>query len=286
MNFVEKGNRVAFTGTIIDGVIRTLLEAVDDTLGAITYPILGEDRAWNQYLQKAAGTLPGLPLALYRTGEYTNVSRVEQMTHIPLATRVTGGGKSPNWMNDLVVNAGNFIVGAIGAAFNIFGLSLGVLSDQLKDRIMAFHTREDFFLAREAGPLRFHETFVSGQGTGLSLDLMAAMSSTAWDHRGYTSAAIEVTNGAPHYIAGTSRRATRSRTSCRTALWKSIRSRRSSTRSRRSGSGIGCRSVLVTPSVSRALSLSASSASSPPSCPVWHSAAERKEKEEHDLLRR
>ncbi|MBM4608536.1 hypothetical protein GS416_11700 [Rhodococcus hoagii] len=35
--------------------------------------------------------------------------------------------------------------------FNIFGLSLGVLSDQLKDRIMAFHTREDFFLAREAG---------------------------------------------------------------------------------------------------------------------------------------
>ena len=200
VNFVEKGNRVAFTGTIIDGVIRTLLEAVDDTLGAITYPILGEDRAWNQYLQKAAGTLPGLPLALYRTGEYTNVSRVEQMTHIPLATRVTGGGKSPNWMNDLVVNAGNFIVGAIGAAFNIFGLSLGVLSDQLKDRIMAFHTREDFFLAREAGPLRFHETFVSGQGTGLSLDLMAAMSSTAWDHRGYTSAAIEVTNGAPHYI--------------------------------------------------------------------------------------
>ncbi|NKT06109.1 hypothetical protein GS485_17415 [Rhodococcus hoagii] len=37
VNFVEKGNRVAFTGTIVDGVIRTVLEAVDDTLGAITY---------------------------------------------------------------------------------------------------------------------------------------------------------------------------------------------------------------------------------------------------------
>ncbi|OQQ32254.1 hypothetical protein A6411_10635 [Prescottella equi] len=200
VNFVEMGNRVAFTGTVADGVIRTLLEVADDTLGAITYPILGEDRAWNQYLQKAAGTLPGLPLALYRTGEYTNVSRVEQMTHIPLATRVTGGGKSPNWMNDLVINAGNFIAGAIGAAFGVFGLSLGVLTDQLKDRIMAFHSREDLALANEAGPLRFQETFVSGQGTGLSLDLMAAMQSTAFDHRGYTSAAIEVTNGAPHFI--------------------------------------------------------------------------------------
>ncbi|NKT06107.1 hypothetical protein GS485_17400 [Rhodococcus hoagii] len=139
------------------------------------------------------------------------------MTHIPLATRVTGGGKSPNWMNDLVINAGNFIVGAIGAALGVVGLSLGVLTDQLKDRIMAFHSREDSSW-RGAGPLRFHETFVSGQGTGLSLDLMAAMQSTAWDHRGYTSAAIEVTNGATHYIGRDIEKGDPVATSCRTAL--------------------------------------------------------------------
>lgn len=199
VDFVEKGNDYVFTGTIVDGIIRSGLEFADNALGAIVYPILG-DRGWDDYLQKAAGTLRGRPIAVYRTGKYSTASRVEQMTHLPLATRVTGGGKSPNWLNDLVVNAGNFIAGAIGAAIGLPWLSLGVLSDQLKDRFMAFHSREDHRLAKEAGPLRFRETFVSGQGTGLSLDLMAAMQSAAWDHRGYTSSAIDVSNGAPYYV--------------------------------------------------------------------------------------
>ncbi|NKT06116.1 hypothetical protein GS485_17455 [Rhodococcus hoagii] len=90
------------------------------------------------------------------------MSRVEQMTHHSARDPGDGGGKSPNWMNDLVINAGNFIVGAIGAALGVVGLSLGVLTDQLKDRIMAFHSREDFFLAG-GWAAAFHRRFVSGR---------------------------------------------------------------------------------------------------------------------------
>ncbi|MGF7124026.1 hypothetical protein [Rhodococcus sp. BE178] len=145
---------------------------------------------------------PDKPVAHYRAGKWSPAAEVEQVTHIPMATRVTGGGKSPGWLNDLVVNAGNFIAGAIGTAFGIAGLTLGVLTDQLKDKFMAFHSQEDLKLANEAGPLRFQETFVAGQGTALSLDLAAAMKSAAWDNRGYTSQKITVTNGADGNYVG------------------------------------------------------------------------------------
>ncbi|MBM4608537.1 hypothetical protein GS416_11705 [Rhodococcus hoagii] len=89
----REGQRVAFTGTIIDGVIRTLLEAVDDTLARS--PIRSSVRTVPGTSTCRKRPAPAWSAARpLRTGEYTNVSRVEQMTHIPLATRVTGGGKS------------------------------------------------------------------------------------------------------------------------------------------------------------------------------------------------
>lgn len=142
---------------------------------------------------------PKKPVAHYAVGKWSPAAEVEQLVHLPMATRITGGGKSQTWMNDLVVNAGNFIAGAIGTALGVAGLSLGVLTDQLRNKVLAFHSREDLALANEAGPLRFQEAFVTG--TALTLDLDAAMKSTAWDHRGYTSQKITVTNGTNgHYI--------------------------------------------------------------------------------------
>ncbi|WP_458681957.1 Gp37-like protein [Prescottella equi] len=136
---------------------------------------------------------PTKPVAHYPAGKWSPATEVEQLVHMPMASRITGGGKSPGWMNDIVINAGNFIAGAIGVALGVAGLSLGVLTDQLKNKALAFHSVEDKKLAEEAGPLRFHEAFITG--TALSLDLAAAIKSTAFDHRGYTSQKIVVTNG-------------------------------------------------------------------------------------------
>ncbi|QOV99501.1 Gp37-like protein [Rhodococcus pyridinivorans] len=206
-DFVENDPGFAFTGTLIDGLIRTGLEMADDALEWITYPILGED-GWDDYLQKAAGTLPGKPIAVYRTGQYSTVGKLEEVVHVPMATRATGGGKSPTWINDIVVNTGNFIVGLIGAALGVPGLSLGVLTDRLKDALFAFHSVENLTLAAEAGPLRFKETFATSESTGLSLNTWASMWSSLWEVRGYESTLIEVTNGSPYWIGRDLRKGT------------------------------------------------------------------------------
>lgn len=199
VDFVENGNTFAFTGTVVDGFIRTALELADDALDWITYPILGDD-GWKDYLQEAAGTLPGKPIALYRTGQYSTVGRFEEVTHVPMATRATGGGKSPAWMNDLAVNAGNLVVGLIGAALGVPGLSLGMLTDRLRNVFFAFHSVENLRLADEAGPFRFKETFAASESTGLSLNTWAAMWSSLHEVRGYESRLIEVTNGSPYWV--------------------------------------------------------------------------------------
>ncbi|WP_027500401.1 Gp37-like protein [Rhodococcus sp. UNC363MFTsu5.1] len=198
-DFVEKGSRFAFSGTIVDGFLRTVHEMVEDALAWITYPILG-DKGWEAYQQKKEGTLRGLPIAVYRTGKWSTTNRVEQTTHIPMASRVTGGGKSPGWINDLVVNAGNAITGWIGLAIGFPGLQLGVLTDQLRNTVMAFHSQEDLARANEAGPTRFKEAFVESQGTGLSLNTFAAMQAKHHEVRGYTSQSIDVSNGAPYFV--------------------------------------------------------------------------------------
>ncbi|WP_143545826.1 hypothetical protein [Rhodococcus sp. 14-2470-1a] len=200
-DFVERGPRLEFGGNIVSGFIRTVVEAATDALEWITYPILGAN-GWDEYVDRDSldGTLAGRPLALYRTGQYSTVGRVEQMTHIPMATRATGGGKSPTWINDIAVNSANFVTGLIGQFFGFPGLSLGIFTDRVKDVAFAFHSVEDLRAANEAGPWRFRETFVASEGTGLSLNTFASMWSSLYAVRGYESTAIEVVNGSPYYI--------------------------------------------------------------------------------------
>lgn len=201
VDFVQNADGFRFTGTIVDGLIRAAARMADDALEWITYPILGEDR-WDGQISKGLG-LETVPVAVYRMGQYSTVGKMEETVHIPMATRATGGGKSPDWMNDLAVNAGNFVVGLIGAALGVPGLTLGSLSDRLKNILFAYHSVENLSLAAEAGPWRFKETFAASEGTGLSLNLWASMWSSLWQVRGYVSTLIEVSNGSPYWIGKT-----------------------------------------------------------------------------------
>lgn len=198
VDFVENGNGFRFTGTVIDGLLRTGVELADDALEWITYPILGEER-WDGRISKGLGMDP-VPVAVYRYGKYSTVGRLEEVTHIPMSTRATGGGKSPGWMNDLMVNGANLVLGAIGAALGVPGLQLGSLTDRVKDIAFAFHSVENLSLANEAGPWRFKETFTPSEGTGLSLNLWQSMWSSLWQVRGYMSTLVEVANGAPYWV--------------------------------------------------------------------------------------
>ncbi|QDF17114.1 minor tail protein [Gordonia phage William] len=215
-DFVEKGQPVGWTGTLLDGFFRTGIEMGTDLLGWVLYPILGDDR-YQEYLDKVQGTIANKPIAVYTTGKYSPADEYEQTTHLAMASRVTAGGKSPEWVNTLLVTGANMLLSAAGAAIGVAlvaatggaaapllpflsNLQLGAFEGVVKDTIMAFHTSEDIQRANEAGPWRFRETFAESSSTGLSMETLSGMKSAHWATRPYISHAISVQNGTPYYI--------------------------------------------------------------------------------------
>lgn len=194
-NFERKGDPLAFTGNAIDGLIRTGKAMAKDSLEMVTYPILKPGER-DEEIEA---------IAVYRDGQHSTIDEAEEVTHIPLATRATVGGKSSDWLNEAVVTGSNLILGVISsAAASIIpgfpALELGIFEDRVKDVVMAFHSEEDTNLAREAGPWRFREAFGETSVTGLSLNAWAAITTTLFDHRGYVSQRIVASHGAPYFI--------------------------------------------------------------------------------------
>lgn len=201
-DFVEKGAPAGMTGTIVDGIIRTGLEMADDAMEWITYPILDSDTydAYLDPLREKLGMLPARPLALYTTGDWSPCESFEQTGYVGLASRITAGGKSPDWVNTLAVNGANLALGAIGAAFGFPGLQLGAFEGLVKNKIMAFHSMEDPKRVQTGGAMRFREGWAESSSTGLSLNTFAGMKTAHFLTRDYETHAIEVANGSPYFI--------------------------------------------------------------------------------------
>lgn len=195
-DFVRYGDPIAFEGNALTGLIRTGRKMAEDAIEWITYPILNPE-----------DDDPELEaIAVYRYGTHSTVEEAEEITHIPLATRATVGGKSPEWLNQAIVTGMNLLLGAASSAASTVipgfpALELGIFEDQVTDVVMAFHSQEDLQLANEAGPWRFREAGSFGT-TGLSLNAVAEMKTTLHDNRGYQSNKITVSNGAGGYYIG------------------------------------------------------------------------------------
>lgn len=207
IDFVEKGTPVGWTGTLLDGFFRTGIEMATDMLGWALYPILGDDR-YEEYLEQVDGMVQNTPIAIYGTGDYTAADEIEQTTHTSMSSRVTAGGKSPEWLNTAVVSGANALLAAAGTALAaaipgagaLSSLTLGIFEPLVKDTIMAFHSTEDLQRANEAGDWRFKETFAESSSTGLSLTTFSGMKSAHYATRPYISNAITVQNFAPYGV--------------------------------------------------------------------------------------
>lgn len=196
-DFVPRINSRAITGTVSGGLFRTGLAIARDILEWVAYPVL--DPTSPQSIDELTGR-DGEVFPVYRTGQWSPVDDLSQTTHIQMATRITAGGKSPDYINDLAVGAVTGVLSFIGSFFGLGGLRIPSLEERAKDVAMAFHSVEDRRAAEVGGPWRLREAFADSQSSGLSLQIFQAMKSTAFAHRGYTSHAITVANGQPYLV--------------------------------------------------------------------------------------
>ncbi|MDZ4233991.1 MAG: hypothetical protein U1C73_09570, partial [Dietzia sp.] len=196
-DFVPRINQRAITGTVTGGLLRTGIEVAKDLLEWVVYPVL--DPSSPESIDELTGR-DGEVFPVYRNGEWSPVDEISQTTHVQMATRITAGGKSPDWVNDVAVGAVTGVVSFIGSFLGLGGLKIPSLEERAKDIALAFHSLEDRRAAEVGGPWRLREAFADSQSSGLSLQIAQAMKRTAFVHRGYTSHAVSVSNGMPYLV--------------------------------------------------------------------------------------
>lgn len=197
IDFVPRTHDRAITGTIVDGLLRTGLEIAKDLLEWVAYPIL--DPRSPKGIDELTGR-DGEVFPVYRAGQWSPVDEISQTVHLPMASRITAGGKSPDYVNDVATGVVAGVVGFLGTLIGVPGLKLGFLEDRAKDLVLAFHSLEDQRVAREGGPWRLREAFADSQSSGLSLQIVQSMKAARWAHRGYTSHTASVANGQPYLV--------------------------------------------------------------------------------------
>lgn len=197
IDFVPRMPVESMSGTVQNGLFRTGIQILSDLVEWVTYPVL--DPQEPTAIDKLTGR-DGEVFPVYGAGDWSPVDRLSQKVHIPLASRVTAGGKSPDYVNDVAVGVVSGAVSFIGSFFGMGGLKLGFLEERVKDVALAFHTAEDQRAAKESGPWRLREAFAESQSSGLSLQIWQSMKTTLFNHRGYTSHLVEVSNGNPYWV--------------------------------------------------------------------------------------
>lgn len=111
----------------------------------------------------------GKPQFILRRDQY----RDAHITTVkPTGSTYTVGGKSQDWFNDVLSAGFKAIFQLLPPPINLI-LDLAGLDDILEDRLMAYHSFDDWSRRERMGPLGFFETF--SPSIGLSLDAVMLM---------------------------------------------------------------------------------------------------------------
>lgn len=227
----EWGSETAFGGSILTGLIRSIvnftsdgqMEGVDVFTGDPTFP--GE-----YYTPMFLGTSPKAPWVVFEEGVYTGIESSEFIYTEATDTSVVLGGHSAPGVNEAISTAinmaGDFVTSLINSAIAPAGFAGGAIDlpplggtiDSVakilyEDVILAF---QEFPTLRAMemtlpiaglenvltglGDFHYYEAWAEGADRAYTISALMAAKSKIWDTRAHTAHTIKVSDAAPYYI--------------------------------------------------------------------------------------
>lgn len=195
------------TGTIIDSVIRTVVDLQGSLLGNTLQPLLNPQ---GQYAPEGVFIAPTLgvnfvkPYAILEVpepGEVSSILKCKVSDHTPKGWRHVIGGKSPKWLNDLINATLSWLIDSIMIVIGFTGVPSNLLDGFLNDAIMAFQLIDHFGRRQDVGP--YHpamERFTATGSAPYNIEALFTFVNALWDSRGYTSALAVFRNGEKHTL--------------------------------------------------------------------------------------
>ncbi len=190
------------TGTFLDSVIRTLVDINGSLFGEMLKPFLnprGEyaPEGWN--IAPLLGVHFVEPWAVFNADHPQGGVRGRMSHHTPEAWRVIIGGKSPQWLNNMINSTFSWILDMIMIVVGITGVPSNLFEGLFNDVIMAFALADNMDRRIKMGPYGHPEWFVP-TNSPYNIDGIFAMKREMWNTRGYISGQCTFRNGQPYEI--------------------------------------------------------------------------------------
>jgi len=191
------------TGTFLDGIIKDVVDLQKSVLGDVLAPFLNPKHS---YAPEGINIAPRLgvnftaPWVLFSDHPRGGLREFHLIPHHPLAHTIIGGGKSPQWINDLINATFEWLIQAIEIVIGFTGIPDTLLDGTFDDIILAFQQIENFDRRVKLGPYGFPEYFQQTGASAYTLDEWFALQSAMWDTRGYHGIVLSFDNGYPYTV--------------------------------------------------------------------------------------
>jgi hypothetical protein len=187
------------TGTLVDGVIREVVDIADGAFGETIQPFTDSEFAPPGVdLAPIFGFHWKRPWLLLTDHPRSGVKEFHTMGHHTQAHTVISGGRSPTWVNKLIDLILEFALSEILLAIGVVGIANTLLDGVFDNIILAYQEIENAPRRFANGPYCFPEIFVSAGSTAWTLSEFFNLFNGMWDSRGFYSWELIFYDGVPY----------------------------------------------------------------------------------------
>jgi hypothetical protein len=203
MDATDNLNVTGPTGTFLDGILQDTVDLNNSVLGQTLDPFLNPS---NEYAPQGINIAPTIgvnfvqPWVVLTDDPRSGLLQYSVKGRHPLAHTVVAGGKSPQWINDLLNLAAEWAIQAITIAIGISGIPSDLFDGEIDDVILAFWQAENGGRRIDLGPYAFPEYFCQTGASSYTLDSWFAMQNAMWDTRGLYTYQWTFYNGYPYTL--------------------------------------------------------------------------------------
>jgi len=200
---VDRSGVTGPTGTILDSIIKTIVDVEGSVLGNLLDPLLnpaGEYAPDGVFIAPALGLDFVTPWTLLVDHPRGPMEGFEISDHHPQGWQIVIGGKSPKWLSDLINATTSWLLDSLSIIVGLTGIPSNLLDGLFQDVLLAFQLVENFERRNSMGPYGRPEKFVPTGAAPYNVDALFTFISTLWDTRGYRSATAKFRNGYPYSV--------------------------------------------------------------------------------------
>lgn len=193
------------TGTVLDSVLREVVDIGGTILGDIISPLIqqvpGMDGVYDSPSLGVNYVPPWATVIAPEPGEKGAILSCKITGHTIKGWQHIIGGRSPQWLNNLINALLSWLVDSVSILIGITGLPSDLLEGFMNNAFLAFQLIELYGRRDSVGP--YHpciETFTATTSPPYNVESLFQFINIFWDSRGYISASFTFRNGEPYWL--------------------------------------------------------------------------------------